>query len=44
MGTSNGCEARSGVERGKIDEEARLGLWDNGFAWTRHRTSSQASP
>jgi hypothetical protein len=26
MGTSKGWEARSGVERGKIDEEARLGL------------------
>jgi hypothetical protein len=26
MGTSKGWEASSGVERGKIEEEARLGL------------------
>jgi hypothetical protein len=32
IGTSNGWEARSGVDMGRIDEDARLGLWDNGFA------------
>jgi hypothetical protein len=32
MGTSNGWEARSGVEIGRIDEGSRLGLWDNGLA------------
>jgi hypothetical protein len=32
IGTSSGWDAKSGVDIGKIDEEAKLGLWDKGFA------------